>query len=81
VDPLQWWGALTKQFTELATTAIKDNAVDATKNLATSMVKQGFDATGQALKKAAAVPAGVARKVGGPATKTAARARGTGSRA
>jgi len=24
VDPLQWWGALTKQFTELATNAIKD---------------------------------------------------------
>ncbi len=24
VDPLQWWGALTKQFTELAASAIKD---------------------------------------------------------
>ena len=24
VDPMQWWGALTKQFTELATTAMKD---------------------------------------------------------
>jgi len=24
VDPMQWWGALTKQFTELAATAIKD---------------------------------------------------------
>ena len=28
VDPLQWWGALTKQFTELATTAMKDTAAD-----------------------------------------------------
>ena len=25
VDPMQWWGALTKQFTELATTAMKDS--------------------------------------------------------
>lgn len=24
VDPIQWWGALTKQFTELATAAMKD---------------------------------------------------------
>jgi hypothetical protein len=24
VDPMQWWGALTKQFTELAATALKD---------------------------------------------------------
>ena len=26
VDPMQWWGALTKQFTELAATAMKDTA-------------------------------------------------------
>ncbi len=26
VDPMQWWGALTKQFTELAASAMKDNA-------------------------------------------------------
>ena len=29
VDPMQWWGALTKQFTELATNAMKDTAADA----------------------------------------------------
>jgi hypothetical protein len=29
VDPMQWWGALTKQFTELATTAMKDGAAAA----------------------------------------------------
>ena len=34
VDPMQWWGALTKQFTELATAAMKDGAAGATKNLA-----------------------------------------------
>jgi hypothetical protein len=29
VDPMQWWGALTKQFTELAATAMKDTAATA----------------------------------------------------
>ena len=44
VDPMQWWGALTKQFTELATNAMKDNAADATKTMAGAMVKQGLRA-------------------------------------
>jgi hypothetical protein len=60
VDPMQWWGALTKQFTQLAATAMKDSATDAAKNLAGAMVKQSFDAAGQTLKKAVAVPATVA---------------------
>jgi len=29
VDPMQWWGALTKQFTELAATAMKDGVAPA----------------------------------------------------
>ena len=29
VDPMQWWGALTKQFTELAATAMKDGGAGA----------------------------------------------------
>lgn len=62
VDPMQWWGALTKQFTQLAATAMKDSATDAAKNLAGAMVKQSFDAAGQTLKKAVAVPGNVARK-------------------
>jgi hypothetical protein len=62
VDPMQWWAALTKQFTQLATSAMKDTATDAAKNLATNMVKQSFDAAGQTLKKAVSVPASVARK-------------------
>jgi hypothetical protein len=28
-DPMQWWGALTRQFTEIATTAMKDHAMPA----------------------------------------------------
>jgi hypothetical protein len=33
-DPLQWWGALTQQFTELATAAIKESAANAAKGFA-----------------------------------------------
>lgn len=33
VDPMQWWAALTKQFTELATAAVKDSAVGAAKSV------------------------------------------------
>ena len=72
VDPMQWWGALTKQFTQLAATAMKDNATDAAKNLAGAMVKQSFDAAGQTLKKAASVPGAVARGAGA-AARTATR--------
>ncbi len=67
VDPMQWWGALTKQFTELAAGAMKDSATDAAKNLAGTMVKQSFDAAGQTLKKAASVPGAVARGAGAAA--------------
>ena len=35
VDPMQWWGALTKQFTELAASALKDSPVAAPKAGAT----------------------------------------------
>ena len=69
VDPMQWWGALTKQFTQLAATAMKDSATDAAKNLAGTMVKQSFDAAGQTLKTAASVPAKVARRATGSATR------------
>ncbi len=62
VDPMQWWGALTKQFTQLAATAMKDSATDAAKHAASTMVKQGVDAAGETLKKAAGVPAAVVRK-------------------
>jgi hypothetical protein len=62
VDPMQWWSALTKQFTQLATTAMKDTATDAAKNLAGAMVKQSFDAAGQTLRSAVSAPAKVARK-------------------
>jgi hypothetical protein len=78
VDPMQWWGALTKQFTTLATSAMKDTATDAAKNLAGAMAKQSLDAAGQTLKKAAAAPAGAA---GAAAKAVAKRAGGARKRA
>ena len=72
VDPMQWWGALTKQFTELAASAMREGTTDAAKNLAGTMVKQSFDAAGQTLKKAAGVPGAVARSAGA-AARTATR--------
>jgi hypothetical protein len=78
VDPMQWWGALTKQFTQLAATAMKDSATDAAKNLAGAMMKQGIDAAGETFKKAVAMPAGVAAKAMSAATQAASA---TGARA
>lgn len=53
VDPLQWWGALTQQFTELASKAVKDTANASAKNLASAAVKQSLQGAGGALKAAA----------------------------
>ncbi|MES3014991.1 MAG: PhaM family polyhydroxyalkanoate granule multifunctional regulatory protein [Pseudomonadota bacterium] len=53
VDPLQWWGALTQQFTELATTAMKDTASDAARKLAGATLKGSLD---PAAKAAAPAP-------------------------
>jgi len=79
VDPMQWWGALTKQFTQLAATAMKDSAGDAAKNLAGAMVKQSFDAAEQTIKKAVSAPAkvagAVAKAAAGGARKAAAKRR------
>ena len=69
VDPMQWWGALTKQFTQLAAVAMKDSAGDAAKSLAGAMVKQSFDAAEQTLKKTVSAPGKVAGAVGKAATQ------------
>ena len=68
VDPMQWWGALTSQFAQLATNAMKDTAADAAKALASGMVKQSLDVAGQAMKTVAGAPA---RAVAGAAGKAA----------
>ena len=75
VDPMQWWGALTKQFTELATTAMKDTGTDAARSLAGAMMKQSIEAAGQVVKKVKSTTVKAARK-----TKPAARKKATPGR-
>jgi hypothetical protein len=58
---MQWWGALTQQFTQLAVQAMKDGTTDAAKSLAGAVAKQSIDAAGRTLKKAATVPVAVAQ--------------------
>nr|WP_297353480.1 PhaM family polyhydroxyalkanoate granule multifunctional regulatory protein [uncultured Caldimonas sp.] len=83
VDPMQWWGALTKQFTTLATNtmteALKDTATESARNLAGSLVKQSFSAAEETLRKtmeparkvaAAAGKAAASRKSAAPARKS-----------
>ena len=58
VDPLQWWGALTSQFQQIAANAMKDaarqTAIDTTKTMATGLAKEAFKtATGMASQFAA----------------------------
>ena len=53
VDPMQWWGALTQQFQEIAAGAMKDvaqkTAVDTARNMATGVAKEAMKAaTGMA---------------------------------
>ena len=53
VDPMQWWGALTQQFQNIATEAVKDAAkkaaINTTKNVAKGMAKDAIEsATGMA---------------------------------
>ncbi|WP_428420806.1 PhaM family polyhydroxyalkanoate granule multifunctional regulatory protein [Methylibium sp.] len=72
VDPTQWWGALTKQFTQLAASTMKDVAADSAQQLAGKLVKQGFDAAEQTLK-AGMAPAHQAAEAAGNAAKRAAR--------
>ena len=66
VDPMQWWGALTQQFTELAAKAVKDNATDAAKAMvggaAGAMLKGGMQVAEQTMKAAAGMPARAVRK-------------------
>jgi hypothetical protein len=58
---MQWWGALTQQFTQLAMQAMKEGTADAAKNFAGAVAKQSIDAAGRTLKKAAAVPVAMAQ--------------------
>jgi hypothetical protein len=58
VDPMQWWGALTQQFTELATKAMQDSSAIASRNLTAAAAAQppAAPAKKTAPAKAAAKP-------------------------
>ncbi|MBK0391199.1 PhaM family polyhydroxyalkanoate granule multifunctional regulatory protein [Ramlibacter algicola] len=78
VDPLQWWGALTQQFQQIATDAMKDvartTAVDTAKHMATGAAREAMKGAGNAAKAAtkrsSAKPARKAPAKRGAARKT-----------
>ncbi len=77
VDPMQWWGALSQQFQNIATNAMKDvakqTALDTTRQVATGLTEQAVKtATGMAGKAAGSVARNVGNAVG--MGKAAARA-------
>ena len=61
VDPLQWWGALTQQFQEIAASAMKDaaaqTAVSTAKNMATGAAKEAMKTATGVAKAATRRPA------------------------
>ena len=81
VDPTQWWGALTKQFTQLAANAMKDTATESARQFAGDLVKQGFDAAGQTIKVGTASARKAAAEAGSETvTRSAAAAKKTRQR-
>lgn len=76
VDPLQWWGALTQQFQEIAAGAMKDvaqkTAIDAARNMATGAAKEAMKAAA-GMAKAATGMAAPARPRKAPGQTAAAR--------
>ncbi len=92
VDPMQWWGALTQQFTELATKALQDGSAEMARNLAGAAAKQGLGAAETSIERMMAmsskatemaVKAGsaVAGAAGAAGAKAAGAARAAAGRA
>src|SRR6478735_2250904 len=65
VDPLQWWGALTQQFQQIASSAMKDvaqkTAVDTARNMAGGIAKEAVKAAKKSVAAKAKSPARKAR--------------------
>lgn len=88
IDPLQWWGALTNQFQQIAANAMKDvakqTALDTTRNVASGLAKEAIrtatdvasSMTRGAARKATAPARAVKKAAGGAVRKTAKRAPG-----
>lgn len=56
IDPMQWWGALTQQFSELAATALKDSAAEAAALVASAAVAPEAKAKAKAKKASRSEP-------------------------
>jgi len=58
VDPMQWWGALTTQFQQIAADAMKDvtvkTAAGAAKDMATGVAREAMKTAGNMARKGAA---------------------------
>ena len=82
VDPMQWWGALSQQFQQIATNAVKDaarqGALQTTRDVAAGLTDQAVK-TAVGAGKAAGRAALKAVKPPAPATRTASRS-GTSTR-
>ena len=86
IDPLQWWGALTTQFQQIAGEALKDaarqSALDTTRNVATGLAKEAFKtasdmATQFAAKGVQSMQEAAGVKPAAPAKKAPAKKAGT----
>jgi hypothetical protein len=75
IDPMQWWGALTQQFSDIAAKAVQDSAAEAARGLAGAAVKQGISSAGKALRSAAALPEKAAKVARAARTAAAPAAR------
>ncbi|WP_370870275.1 PhaM family polyhydroxyalkanoate granule multifunctional regulatory protein [Hydrogenophaga sp.] len=80
VDPMQWWGAISQQFQQIASNAMKDvakqTALDTTRQVASGLTDQAVKvATGMAGKAARSIGGSVVRNVGTAAGMGRAAAR------
>ena len=71
VDPMQWWGALTRQFTELAANAVKDTPAASFTQIAGDALKQAVSAAKASAPRKAAKAKPAAKAATKPAAKTA----------
>ena len=72
VDPMQWWGALTQQFTQLAAQALKERPAEGSAGAATRTPAAAGNGTGGTARKAA----GASRAPGTSRQPPAGRATG-----
>jgi hypothetical protein len=77
VDPLQWWGALTQQFQQIAASAMKDaatqTAVDTARNMAGGVAKEAMKTAAGMAKAATNTMTGGAKRGAKRSAKKAGR--------